>query len=58
MFCPPFSVYSKRSSFFVIVLEKDSINVYTYNWKIIESEKFCIPIFNHSFKSCKGCKLG
>ena len=43
-FYPPFPVYGKRSSFFIVCLSGDLIHVSTYNWKKTESDKFFLKV--------------
>lgn len=43
-FFPSFPAYSKRSSFFVITLEKTLIRAFTYNWRKTESQKFFMKL--------------
>jgi hypothetical protein len=44
LFYPSFPAYHKRSSFFVITLEKNAVNAYTYNWRKDESQKFFLKL--------------
>ncbi|KAI8902954.1 hypothetical protein BC833DRAFT_4336 [Globomyces pollinis-pini] len=43
-FYPLFPVYGKRSSFFVVSLQANSVSISTYNWKKSESDKFFLKL--------------
>ncbi|KAJ3275156.1 hypothetical protein HDV01_001295 [Terramyces sp. JEL0728] len=43
-FYPYFPIYGKRSTFFVVSLEQQSVSVSTYNWKKSESDKFFLKM--------------
>ncbi|KAL5039193.1 hypothetical protein RTP6_006390 [Batrachochytrium dendrobatidis] len=52
-FLPYFPIYGKRCSFIVVTMATESVNVFSYNWKKIESER----VFLRTLKLLNLCKI-
>ncbi|KAH6584712.1 hypothetical protein BASA60_000852 [Batrachochytrium salamandrivorans] len=52
-FLPHFPIYEKRSSFIVVTMATESVNVFSYNWKKLESER----VFLKTLKLLNLCKI-